>query len=211
MSKLSQLLKSKSEELNLFSSGDREKIESKHLPDSLAVLEFWDAHGHVLDMGTGGGLPGLALAEACPDAGFSLLDSRQKKIDAVEEIAELAGLENVHTVCGRIEELAHDDDYREAYDFVTARALAPLPVLLEYAAGFLIEDGQLFAWKQAEYEEELVSSEKAQETLNLHFEASYGYTLPSGEERSILVFRKTGELSSKYPRAVGVPKKRPLS
>lgn len=210
MTKLSQLLKSKSEELNLFSKGDREKIESKHMPDALAVLEFWDPRGHILDMGTGGGLPGLALAEACPDAGFSLLDSRQKKIDAVEAMADEVGLENVHTLCGRIEEVAHDPDYRESFDFVTARALAPLPVLLEYAAGFLIEGGQLLAWKSADYEEELTASETAQSLLNLHFESAHGYTLPTGEERVILTFMKTGDLSGKYPRAVGVPKKRPL-
>lgn len=212
MKDLALALQKKSETLNLFSAGDRLKLEDKHIPDSLAVLEFWKpAEGNrVLDMGTGGGLPGLALAQARPGVNFLLVDSVGKKIQAVQEVADELELSNLRTVCGRLEELAHQAKYRENFDAVTARALAELPTLLEYAAGFLKVGGELFAWKSAEYEEELASSAKAQEALNLGFVRAHNYVLPGGEGRSILKFEKMARLPELYPRKVGVPKAKPL-
>lgn len=212
LNRLAELLKEKSEALNLFSKGDREKLSSKHIPDSLAVLNFWELpeNARVMDIGTGGGLPGLALALSCSEALFTLVDAREKKVDAVRDIAEALNLSNVRCLAGRFEELAHDPDEREQFDTVTARAVAPLPVLLEYASGFLKAGGTLYAWKGPGYEEELSESEKAQGLMQLRFESKYDYTLPEGEERSILCFKKLTELSEDYPRPDGVPKKKPL-
>lgn len=212
MKDLIEALRQESGKLNLFSSGDREKLEIKHIPDSLAVLEFWKPlpEDKVADIGTGGGLPGLALAKECPEVYFTLIDSREKKIQAVKNIAENVGLENVEVIAGRLEDLAHEKKYREQFDAVTARALAPLPTLLEYAAGFIKEGGQLFAWKGSEFLDELKASEAAQEALDLHFEEAYEYTLPEGEARTILVFLKTAQIHGKYPRRAPLPKEKPL-
>jgi 16S rRNA (guanine527-N7)-methyltransferase len=213
MDRLVELLQEKSAQLNLFSAGDRLKIADKHIPDSLAVLEFWKVQKgmKVLDIGTGGGLPGLALAAKTPELSFRLVDAREKKVRAVQEVADELGLSNVKTVAERFEVLAHKNGYRKQYDVVTARAVAPLPVLLEYATGFLRIGGRLYAWKGPEYPEELKASEKAQKVLGLVFEKAYEYGLPGGEARFILSFVQKGDLLPEYPRADGIPKAKPLS
>lgn len=212
MDKLIQVLQKKSAELNLFSAGDRLKLGEKHVPDALAALDFWDvkAGDCVADIGTGGGLPGLALANALPGVDFTLVDSTAKKIDAIEEMAKELNLKNVHGLVGRFEELAHEKKWREQFDAVTARAVAELPVLLEYVAGFLKVGGKFYAWKQADYAAELESSAKAREVLGLQFVRAHKYTLPSGEDRALLEFEKNAPLPSSYPRGNGTPKSKPL-
>ena len=216
MEELVRLLKENSERLNLFSRGDREKIQSKHLPDSLAITEFWpfEDGARVMDIGTGGGLPGLAMAQHAKDEGlelsFTLVDARQKKISAVQSMAHKLELENVECISARFEELAHDKKRREQYDAVTARAVAPLPVLLEYAVGFLKVGGSLWAWKGPSYEEELETAREAMEVLNIDLETLHRYVLPDGDERYILQFTKFEELDDKYPRENGRIKKKPL-
>ncbi|QQR54926.1 16S rRNA (guanine(527)-N(7))-methyltransferase RsmG [Candidatus Peregrinibacteria bacterium] len=209
---LQSLLEQKSQELNLFSAGDRLKIGEKHLPDSLAVLEFWmvkkGAQG--MDVGTGGGLPGLALAVSCPEVKFTLVDAREKKMKAVQQMIEALKLKNASTLVGRLEELGHEKKYRERFDFVTARALAALPVLLEYSSSFLKVGGHLYAWKGPEYLEELTTSQRAQAELGLLYRDSFIYSLAGSEERVILRFEKVKSLSASYPRRVGVPSAKPL-
>lgn len=213
MDKLIQVLQKKSAELNLFSAGDRLKLGEKHIPDALAVLDFWTVKSgdRVADIGTGGGLPGLALANALPEVEFTLVDSTAKKIEAIRDMADDLGLKNVHGLVGRFEELAHENKWREQFDAVTARAVAELPVLLEYVAGFLKKGGKFYAWKQMDYEKELESSTKAQEILGVKFVRAHKYALPSGEDRALLEFEKTGSLSKDYPRKNGLPKAKPLN
>ncbi|MFA6023600.1 MAG: 16S rRNA (guanine(527)-N(7))-methyltransferase RsmG [Candidatus Gracilibacteria bacterium] len=212
MTTLVEVLQKKSAELNLFSAGDRLKLADKHIPDALAILDFCEiqAGDCVADIGTGGGLPGLALAQALPTASFTLMDATAKKITAVEAMAKELDLKNVTGLAGRFEALAHEKTLREHFDFATARAVAELPVLLEYASGFLQVGGSFYAWKSSEYEEELEQSRKAQEVLGLHFVRAHNYVLPGGEARAILEFKKTDRLEAKYPRKDGAPKAKPL-
>jgi 16S rRNA (guanine527-N7)-methyltransferase len=211
LQRLTEALQEKSLQINLFSAGDREKLLEKHIPDSLAVQEFWCTQNgeKVLDLGTGGGLPGLVLAIVNPQVDFTLMDSREKKIKAVMEVAKEMDLENCEGVVGRFEELAHDPNLREKFDKVVARAVAELPVLLEYAAGFLRPDGKLYAWKGSGADEELLASKRAQEVLGMNFVQEFEYEL-EGMQRKILLFKKVCGLDEKYPRRTGIPKKKVL-
>lgn len=206
-------LESWNQKMNLISFKDRHELQVKHVQDSLALLEVFEleAGQRVLDIGAGGGFPGLPLAIMAPKAEFVLMDSVGKKMKAVEAMAESCGLTNVQTVAGRFEELAHEDRFREAFGLVLARAVAPLPTLLEYAAGFVCVHGLFIAYKSAHYQEELRAALNAMKALQLEFDGPIDYELPDGMgSRSLLVFRKIAPLSNKYPRKTGVPKKTPL-
>lgn len=212
MNRLAHLLRAQSEKLNLFSAKDRELLEEKHLPDALAVLECWapKAGEKVIDVGTGGGLPGLALAEALPELFFTLVDARLKKVEAVMEVAEALVLNNVEGVAERFEDLAHTSGYRGGFDIALARAVAPLPVLLEYVAGFLKVDGLFYAWKGPDAPLELEAAAGAMKLLGMEFIKTHEYHLPSCEKRCILIFQKKKSLSKEYPRRTGIPKQKPL-
>ena len=187
---------------NLCKFEDREHFMARHVMDSLEASEFLRGARKVLDLGTGGGLPGLVLAIEKPKMEFTLVDSTQKKCDSVEKIAEELGLKNVTVACGRAEELGHD--MRENFDVVLARALAPLPTLLELVAGFLRPGGLLIAYKGSKYQEELEAAKNAMAVLSFELQEIHHYG------RVLMIFKKTKSLSSKYPRQNGVPKKRPL-
>ena len=175
------------------------------------VLDFWEIfdNAKVIDMGTGGGVPGLVLAAVCPELDFWLLDSTKKKLDLLDEAIEELNLENVKTIWGRIEELAHGSD-REKFDIALARALAPLPTLIEYASGFLKVGGKFYAWKSSDFKDELEMSKPAQKELGMAFVDQFDYELDGGEKRTILEFKKVRALNDKYPRRVGVPKDKPI-
>lgn len=212
MSHLAEVLKRKSAELNLFSAGDRLKLDKKHLPDAEAVLSFWNVKSgfKAVDIGTGGGLPGLVLAFARPDMEWTLMDATEKKIQAVSEMAQELQLKNVRGQVGRLEELAHRPQFREQFDVATARAVATLSTLLEYTSGFLKVGGFFYAWKSQDFLKELKESRAAQEILHLQYCGHHDYVLPSGENRSILEFKKRAPLPLRYPRNVGIPKMRPI-
>lgn len=210
---LKNLLERKSQQLNLFSAKDSELLGEKHFPDALAVLNFWKLEDgmEVLDLGSGGGIPALPLAVSCPNANFTLSDARRKKMDAMYDIAKHElDLPNVRIISGRFEEIAHLPDFREKFDMVTARAVAPLPVLIEYAAGFLKTGGVLYAWKGPGYEEELAAAKNALIALHMKLQDKHEYTLPTGEDRVILAFKKTAATPKDFPRKDGVPKSKPL-
>ncbi len=196
------LFEAESHKLNLCKFGDRDEFMSRHVMDCLEVSQFLRGAKKVLDLGTGGGLPGLVLAIQHPDIEFTLVDATKKKCAAVEKLAKELKLSNVTVICGRAEELGHD--LREKFDIVVARALAPLPTLLELSAGFVRRGGLFIAYKGPKYQEELEVSKKATSVLNFELEKIHHY------DRVLLIFKKTKTLDSKYPRSNGIPKKRPL-
>lgn len=201
------------QKMNLVGDKNPKEMMVKHVQDSLALLEFFEIESgqRVLDIGSGGGFPGIPLAIICPKAQFVLVDSVGKKMNAVKEIAKEIGLKNIQTVVERAEVLGHDSEYRERFGLVVARAVAPLQTLLEYAAPFLCIHGIFVAYKSAEYKKELAEAKNAIQQLGLQFEGDLHYELPEEMgSRTLLVFRKEKELHAKYPRKPGVPKKRPL-
>lgn len=209
---LAKEIKIQNKKLNLLSSGDVKKLEKKHFADSLEVMKFWklEKDAKVMDLGTGGGLPGLVLAIKNPKMDFVLVDSIKKKVSALKTMIKNLKLKNVHAVLGRAEVLGHEKKYRSRFDAVTARALAPLPTLLEYCTPFLKTGGKIYAWKSSTFEEELKNSEHAIKELGLKLEKKHKYKIPDVKDRVIACFVKEKETDLKYCRETGVPLKRPL-
>jgi 16S rRNA (guanine527-N7)-methyltransferase len=179
-----------------------------HLADSLAGLEVPEVRAarHLADLGAGAGVPGLPLALAVPEAHVLLVESQRRKCAFLERAIATLGLANAEIACARAEELPGT-----GCDVVTARALAALPVLCEYAAPLLAEGGVLVAWKGAVGAAEDADGLAAAATLGLEREAVRPVEPYAGSERRTLhVFRKVGPTPAGYPRRAGMAAKRPL-
>jgi len=187
---------------------DPAQARDVHLADSLAGLEV-DAiagAGAIADLGSGAGLPGLTLAIALPDTEFCLVESSGRKCSWIGTSSKRLGLENVRVACARVEELGEG-----GFDVVTARALASLPVLCEYAAPLLREGGALVAWKGAVDAEEETDGLAAAEVVGLRREDVRAVAPYRGSERRTLhVYRKIAPTPGGYPRRPGMAVKRPL-
>lgn len=200
------------EQTNLSALRTAEKCWIGNVLDSLAVSDLLlPANTSILDLGTGGGFPLLPLSILYPDRKFTGVDSIGKKINAIQRICLELELKNVQLMCSRFEDLGRDPVHREQYDVVLARAVAELPVLLEYCAPFVKFGGRIILWKSLSIDEEFAASKAAQSKLHCPLTSQLRYTLPGDfGERQLLVFTKSKAISSHYPRAVGIPKKSPL-
>lgn len=196
---------------NLVAKGDRPSIRERHIAECADLAPLVAAIGGTawVDLGTGGGLPGLVLAILQPEVHWTLIDSVQKKVAAVEDFVGTLGLSNVRVVAGRAETLARDVAYREAFDGVVSRAVAALPVLLELCRGFVGTGGSIIAVKGARWEEELAASSAALRELRLRFAHSSAIT--SNDRTSWAVtMTALGPTPAAYPRRVGRPRSLPL-
>ena len=165
----------------------------------------------LLDLGTGGGFPLLPLSIVLPNAKCVGVDAVQKKVDAVQRIVTGMNLKNVELICQRSERLAQAPEFRGMYDVVTARAVAPISVLLEYMIPFLKVHGRCVLWKSKHIADELRMSPSATTELRAKLIESYTYDLPGDwGQRTLLVFEKVAPTPNEYPREVGVPKHKPL-
>lgn len=213
--KLRDIFLEENKKINLSAFRDADSVWNGNILDSLPLLEYLSAlstqHLALLDVGTGGGFPLLPLAICLPDTKLTGLDSTQKKLDAIQRMADHLELENANLISGRAEELGHDPQYRDQFDIVTARAFAPLNVLIELCAPFVKKGGHLVAWKSMKIDEELKDSLLARAELSCHLVDTLEYDLPAGwGKRQLLIFEKTAQTPKKYPRDTGVPKKNPL-
>ena len=208
-----QTLLAENERVNLTGARDEAAVWP-HVCDSLAFVERVRRAGarQALDLGSGGGLPGLPLACVCDDVEVTLLDATAKKVAAVERIATALGLGNVRTLCGRAETLAHEGAQREQYDAVAVRAVAVLALGLEYAAGYLRVGGECWLYKSAAgLAAERGPAEGAATACGLVHVEDVSYLLPGESEPRVLVgYRKAAALRPELPRSPGQAKKRPL-
>ena len=207
------LLLEENRRLNLTSIRDARQAWVTHVCDSLALVPLVRAGcvDGLLDLGSGGGVPGVPLACVCSDLHVTLVDSTRKKLAAVERIVTELGLANVEYAVGRAETLAHQPACRERFDAVTARAVAELRVLLEYAAGFVRPGGWCWFFKtRAACAGEVQAAQRAAQTCALEFVEARPYALPErGGRRVIVVYRKRDPLRADLPRSAGRPSKRP--
>jgi 16S rRNA (guanine527-N7)-methyltransferase len=188
-----------------------ERAVSTHLADSLVALELPDVRAAwaIADLGAGAGFPGLPLAIALPSAQVALVESVARKCAFIRAAAQAAGLANVEVVAERAEAWRAGIGSR---DLVTARALAPLAVLAEYAAPLLREGGVLVAWKGRRDAQEERDASAAADELGLAVEAVRPvHPYPGAEHRHLHVLRKVAPTPERFPRRPGMARKRPLS
>jgi 16S rRNA (guanine527-N7)-methyltransferase len=182
----------------------------RHVADSLVALELPEVRAarRIADLGSGAGWPGLALAAALPEASVSLVEAAVRHCRYLERAVAAGGLTNAHVVHARAEAWPEG---LGAHDLVTARALAALPVVCEYAAPLLVEGGVLVAWKGAVGDDEARAGALAAAGLGLEVgEVRRVAPYPAAERRTLHVFRKVAATPARFPRRPGVAVKRPL-
>lgn len=208
------LLQEENERANLTAARDAATLWRVHVLDSLALLpHLQEARvGRLIDVGSGGGLPGLPLSCARPALSVTLLDATGKKVAAMGRIAAALGLANVRGVHARAEEAAHDPALRETFDAAVARAVAPLAVLIEYCAGFVRPGGWLWFMKtRGALVLEIPAAASAAKACGVAIGDAREYSLP-GETpgRAILAGRRVRALDPHLPRRAGAVTRRPL-
>jgi len=209
-----QILLRENAKHNLTAITAPEEINQKHFADSLALLD--DAPcpvpqgASLLDVGSGGGFPGVPLKIARPDISLTLLEATGKKAGFLALLLEELGLEG-HVLNTRAEQAAHEPAHREQYDVVTARAVAALPVLCELCLPFVKPGGVFVAYKgpREKAEEELQSAARAIKALGAQLEHLHSETTVYGG-RSRIILRKIGHTPANYPRNHGAMLKKPL-
>ena len=197
--------------INLTAITDPDGIALKHFADSLSVLRYCEIPqgASLIDVGTGAGFPGLALLIARPDIHLTLLDSTKKKLTVIEDILKNIGLEAV-LLHSRAEEAGQNRQYREKFDFATARAVANLRELAEYCLPFVKPGGSFISMKAAKAEEELAGAEKAIAALGGKTERTHNFELFEAGERNIIIIKKLSPTNGKYPRPSAKIAKNPL-
>lgn len=198
--------------VNLTAITDPQEVLLKHMLDSLALLELYqNERARVLDIGAGAGFPGLPLKIARPQWEVVLLEATGKKVQFQRHVIQLLDLHHVEAIHGRAEELAHRAEYRASFDLVTARAVAALPVLLEYAAPFCRNGGRILLPRKGDLSAELAQGKRAAHTLGLTLQANLPVVLPGLDDgRRTLVWEQTRACPAQYPRSGAAIAKRPL-
>lgn len=208
------LLLSANQRLNLTRVTDPAEVARLHLLDALAALPMLDAlgGGERIDLGSGGGVPAIPLAMARPDERWTLVDSVNKKAVALRDIVSQLGLGGVTVLAERAETLGRDPLHRERHQVVTARACAPLPVLVELALPLLAGGGSLLAWKGplAEADEELQRGARAARQLGAGMPQIRAAGPAALGGHTFVQLEKQRPTPSKYPRRAGEPARRPL-
>ena len=177
--------------------------------DSLALLPHLPAAGALIDIGSGGGLPGLALKIVRPSLRLVLLESNRRKAAFLQHAAAELGLAGVEVVARRAEEAGREPALRDTFDVATARALAPMPVLVELCLPFVRPGGRLLAMKTAGAAD-VGEAEVAIKLLGGELEQLAPAPSSARSQGEVVIVRKVSSTPSEYPRRVGVPARRPL-
>lgn len=208
-----EMLVEKNKVMNLTAITEFEKVLDKHFLDSISLAQYVDLTKpvSVIDLGTGAGFPGMPLKIMFPDLKITLADSLNKRILFLDEVISELGLTDIQTVHARAEDLAHDPNYREQYDYCVSRAVANLSSLSEYCLPFVRIGGSFISYKSGEIEEELAAAKKAIFLLGGQFDRVIPFQLEGTDlNRSFVVIRKEKKTAKTYPRKSGMPTKKPL-
>ena len=201
------------ERMNLTAITEPRDVAVKHMVDSLTAYDaaLFSGAPTVIDVGTGAGFPGIPLKIFDPSIRLTLMDSLAKRLAFLEAVVEDLGLTGVTCVHARAEDAAHEPQRRERYDIAVSRAVARLPVLLEYTLPFVKKGGHLIALKGRTAEEEATDAKRALKLLGGRLETIRPVTLPGlSDKRAVLTITKIAPTPKAYSRKAGTPAKKPL-
>ena len=205
-----KLLVEWNEKMNLTGITQKEEVYLKHFYDSLTICKVIDLNkiDSLCDVGTGAGFPGMVLKILFPNLHITLVDSLQKRLTFLETVKNEIGLTKLEIIHSRAEEYGTQN--REKFDVVTARAVAPLNILLEYSIPMVKKDGYFIPLK-ANVSEELNNSMNAIKQLSVKLENKEEFLLPvENSQRTILLLKKIENTQKKFPRKYSDIKKKPL-
>lgn len=200
------------EKINLTAIKEPKEVLYKHFYDCILFFKNVNvpSNAKIIDVGTGAGFPGLVLKIVRPDLEVVLLDSLNKRILFLNDVIEKLNLKNITAIHSRAEDGAKNKLYREKFDIACARAVANLPVLLEYCTPFVKVGGQFVAMKGPSANEEIALCDNAILQLKVSNPQVLSETLTGSEERNFVIFKKISQTPPKYPRKSGIISKQPL-
>jgi 16S rRNA (guanine527-N7)-methyltransferase len=201
------------EKMNLTGITERDAVYTKHFYDSISLAFHLDFNliRSLADIGSGAGFPGIPLKICFPHLKLTIVDSLSKRITFLQHVCNELKLDGVQLIHGRAEDIARQAGHRDAYDLVTARAVARLSLLNEFCLPFVQKDGLFAAMKGSDPAEELAESKFSLKELRGRLEKVESFILPVEESaRHIILIRKTAATPAKYPRKAGLPAKSPL-
>lgn len=207
------LLKEWNQKINITSIEDDEEIYLKHFIDSLLLLnkDNLNENKSIIDVGTGGGFPGLPLKIVNDSYKVTLLDSLKKRIDFLSEVSKALKISGVELIHGRAEDFGQNKEYREKYDICVSRAVAPLNILSEYCMPFVKVGGYFASYKSDNISQEILDSDNAIKKLGGKIKEIKEINLPSTNIiRKIVIIEKIEATNKKYPRKAGRPSKDPI-
>jgi len=208
-----ELLKEWNEKINITTITDDFEIDIKHFIDSITPLTtgLFKDNIKVIDIGTGGGFPGLPLKIMKRDLDVLLVDSTMKKINFLNDVINKIGLEKIQAIHGRAEEMGRDPLYREKFDVAISRAVAQLNTLCEYCLPFVKVGGYFISMKGSDIDEELKEASNSIKVLGGKLKEVKLIKLPLSDiNHSLIIIEKIKETATKYPRGGGKPRKKPL-
>ncbi|MEA5576634.1 16S rRNA (guanine(527)-N(7))-methyltransferase RsmG [Anabaena sp. UHCC 0451] len=216
--KLYQLIIEGNRNFNLTRITEPEEFWEKHLWDSLRGVapkqHFIDSlhqGASIIDIGTGAGFPGVPISLIFPNCQVTLLDSTLKKINFIETLLNNLSLTNAKTIVGRVEEIGQENQHRHSYDLALIRAVGTASACAEYSLPLVKKGGLAVIYRGNWTEEENQSLENAVKQLGGKVELIEEFTTPlTNSIRHCLYLRKVGNTPVNFPRAVGVPKQKPL-
>ncbi|APT51552.1 MULTISPECIES: 16S rRNA (guanine(527)-N(7))-methyltransferase RsmG [Bacillus] len=201
------------EKMNLTSITEKEEVYLKHFYDSISAAFFIDFHKvtTICDIGAGAGFPSIPLKICFPHLHVTIVDSLQKRITFLNELAKGLNLQDTTFYHDRAETFGQRKEKRESYDLVTARAVARLSVLSELCLPLVKKEGLFVALKASAADEEMQAGKKAVTVLGGEVVEKHSFVLPLEEsERNIIVIEKKKQTPKKYPRKPGTPNKSPI-
>ena len=191
--KYKEILVEWNQKMNLTGIEDEKEVFIKHFLDSIsAVSKGYIKNGmSLIDVGTGAGFPGMPLRICLPELKVTLLDSLNKRINFLQEVANQLDIDDIEFIHGRAEDFGKDENYRECFDIATARAVAGLPALMEFCVPFVKVGGHFVCLKGPNANLELEESKKAMEVLGIEYIEKIDIKLPEIDlDHNILVFKK---------------------